>query len=127
MNAYSPQMNETAEQINRTILDGVRALLADTDLPQELWTELSVTLTYLKNRYLHARLKQEIPYVNWRKRHLSLRHLRRPGCVAYVNIPKQKQDGKLNHGRVSWWDMPSVPEVTESGIQRLMRSQKPNM
>uniref|UniRef100_T1IM28 MBD domain-containing protein n=1 Tax=Strigamia maritima TaxID=126957 RepID=T1IM28_STRMM len=61
-----------------------------------LWAELSVTLTYLKNRYPHARLKQEIPYVNWRKRHLSLHHLRRPGCVAYVNIPKQKQDGKLN-------------------------------
>uniref|UniRef100_T1J0T2 Integrase catalytic domain-containing protein n=1 Tax=Strigamia maritima TaxID=126957 RepID=T1J0T2_STRMM len=95
-NAYSPQMNGTAERINRTIFDGVRAMLADTDLPQELWAELSVTLTYLKNRYPHARLKQEIPYVNWRKRHLSLRHLRRPGCVAYVNIPKQKQGGKLN-------------------------------
>uniref|UniRef100_T1II13 Uncharacterized protein n=1 Tax=Strigamia maritima TaxID=126957 RepID=T1II13_STRMM len=65
-----------------TILDGVQAMLADTDLPQELWAELSVTLTYLKNRYPHARLKQEIPYVNWRKRHLSLRHLRRPGCIA---------------------------------------------
>uniref|UniRef100_T1IH58 Integrase catalytic domain-containing protein n=1 Tax=Strigamia maritima TaxID=126957 RepID=T1IH58_STRMM len=91
-NAYSPQMNGTAERINRTILDGVRAMLADTDLPQEF----SVTLTCLKNRYPYARLKQEIPYVNWRKRHLSLRHLRRPSCVAYVNIPEQKQDGKLN-------------------------------
>uniref|UniRef100_T1ILJ6 Endonuclease n=1 Tax=Strigamia maritima TaxID=126957 RepID=T1ILJ6_STRMM len=95
-NAYSPQMNGTAERINRTILDGVRAMLADTDLPQELWAELSVTLTYLKNYYPHARLKQEILYVNCQKRHLSLRHLRRPGCVAYVNIPKQKQDEKLN-------------------------------
>uniref|UniRef100_T1IK70 MBD domain-containing protein n=1 Tax=Strigamia maritima TaxID=126957 RepID=T1IK70_STRMM len=50
---------------------------------------------YLKNRFFHARLNNEIPYVIWRKRPLPVAHIRVPGSLAYVHIPKAHRRSKL--------------------------------
>ena len=47
---YTPEQNEAAERLNRTIMDRVRALLEDSGLPKELWAEAAVTASYIRNR-----------------------------------------------------------------------------
>uniref|UniRef100_T1J732 Retroviral polymerase SH3-like domain-containing protein n=1 Tax=Strigamia maritima TaxID=126957 RepID=T1J732_STRMM len=47
-------------------------------------------------RYPHSRLGNEIPYVLFRKRTLSVSHLRIPGCLAYVHILKANRASKLD-------------------------------
>uniref|UniRef100_T1IL07 Endonuclease n=1 Tax=Strigamia maritima TaxID=126957 RepID=T1IL07_STRMM len=95
-NPYSPQMNSVAERVNCSIFDSVRAMRREAKLPKNLWAELSVTAVYLKNRYPHKGIQNQVPYVLWRQRKLSLQHLKRPGCVAFVHIPKQKRQSKLD-------------------------------
>uniref|UniRef100_T1IUJ8 Integrase catalytic domain-containing protein n=1 Tax=Strigamia maritima TaxID=126957 RepID=T1IUJ8_STRMM len=94
-NSYSPEMNGVAERVNRTVLNSVRAMLLSSGLPKRLWAELAMTLIYLKNRYPHARLGNAIPYILFRKRPLSLGHLKVPGSLAYVHIPKPDRHSKL--------------------------------
>ena len=47
--AYTPQQNDVAERANRTIRERIHAILADMDLPKELWAELACTVAHLKN------------------------------------------------------------------------------
>uniref|UniRef100_T1J110 Integrase catalytic domain-containing protein n=1 Tax=Strigamia maritima TaxID=126957 RepID=T1J110_STRMM len=62
-NTYSPEMKGVAERVNCAILNSVRATLVSAGLPKRLWAELAMTVIYLKNRFPHARLNSEIPYV----------------------------------------------------------------
>uniref|UniRef100_T1IYA2 Endonuclease n=1 Tax=Strigamia maritima TaxID=126957 RepID=T1IYA2_STRMM len=94
-NSYCPEMNGVAERVNRTVLNSVRAMLLSSGLPKHLWVELAMTLIYLKNRYSHARLGNAIPYILFRKRPLSLGHLKVPRSLAYVHIPKPDRHSKL--------------------------------
>lgn len=48
---YSPpQLNETTERLNRTLMDRTRALLNDSGMEKEMWGEAIQTSTYLINR-----------------------------------------------------------------------------
>uniref|UniRef100_T1IMC8 Retroviral polymerase SH3-like domain-containing protein n=1 Tax=Strigamia maritima TaxID=126957 RepID=T1IMC8_STRMM len=78
-------MNGVAERINRTMFNSVRAMLAETGLPHRLWTELSLTFAYLKNRSPHSTLDFKVPYVKWKQQGLSLCHLKRPGAKCFVH------------------------------------------
>uniref|UniRef100_T1IXZ9 CCHC-type domain-containing protein n=1 Tax=Strigamia maritima TaxID=126957 RepID=T1IXZ9_STRMM len=44
------------------------------------------------NRFPHSRVGNQIPYVLWRNRGLSLRHLRIPGSICYVHHTKPGRD-----------------------------------
>uniref|UniRef100_T1IJB0 Integrase catalytic domain-containing protein n=1 Tax=Strigamia maritima TaxID=126957 RepID=T1IJB0_STRMM len=94
-NSYSPEMNGVAERVNRTVLNSIRAMLLGAGLPKPLWAELAITLVYLKNRYPHSRLSNAIPYVLFMKRPVSVAHLRIPGFLAYVHVPKPSRSDKL--------------------------------
>uniref|UniRef100_T1IWL6 Endonuclease n=1 Tax=Strigamia maritima TaxID=126957 RepID=T1IWL6_STRMM len=94
-NSYSPEMNGGAERVNRTVLNSIRAMFLGSGLPKPLWAELAITLVYLKNRYPHSRLGNKIPYVLFWKRPVSLAHLKIPGSLAYVHVPKPSRRDKL--------------------------------
>ena len=49
---YTPQQNEAAEKKNRTIMNMVRSMLKDKNLPKEFWGEAVSTETYILNRCL---------------------------------------------------------------------------
>ena len=51
---YTPQQNGAAERLNRTLMERVRAMLADTGLPTELWAEAVVTANYIRNAHRPA-------------------------------------------------------------------------
>ena len=47
---YSPEQNGVAERATRTIVERVKAIIAENDLNKRLWMELASTVVYLKNR-----------------------------------------------------------------------------
>lgn len=48
---YTPQKNETAKRKNRTIMNMVRSMLRGNHLPNELWGEAVLTVTYILIRF----------------------------------------------------------------------------
>src|SRR5208282_6395850 len=46
---YSPDQNGVAERANRTIMERVKAIIAEFKLDKRLWMELAETVVYLKN------------------------------------------------------------------------------
>ena len=50
---HTPQQNGVAERLNRTLIEGVRTMLADSKLPHRFWAEALLTAVYLQNRSPH--------------------------------------------------------------------------
>jgi transposase InsO family protein len=48
--SYTPEHNGKAERLNRTLMKGVRAMLQDAKLPDNLWAEAVTTANYIRNR-----------------------------------------------------------------------------
>ena len=44
---YNPQQNGVAERKNRTIMEAVKAMIHDQDLPMHLWAEAARTAIYV--------------------------------------------------------------------------------
>ena len=98
---YSSEQNGGAERFIRTASDGIRSLLADSQMPKAAWAEALSHFTYVHNRSAfkdstatpHELMFDEKPDVS---------HLRVFGCVAHMLIPKQKRsklDERTERGR----------------------------
>jgi len=83
---YTPQQNGVAERYNRTVIERVLALLADSGLPPKYWAEAAVTISYLGNRVPH-RGRDETPYEAFYGTKPDVSHLRVFGCKAWVYTP----------------------------------------
>ena len=46
----TPEQNGVAEHMNRTLVEKVQSMLADSQLPKKFWGEALSTATYLQNR-----------------------------------------------------------------------------
>lgn len=82
---YTPQQNGVAERMNRTIMDKVRCMLAETGLRLEFWAEATSTAVYLINRTPGSSIEFELPGCK-----VDLSHLRKFGCSAYVHRVQEK-------------------------------------
>ena len=56
----SPEQNGVAERMNRTLVESIRSMLADSKLPKRFWAEALSTATYLRNR---------CPTMHWKEKH----------------------------------------------------------
>ena len=95
----TPQQNGVSERLNRTLVETVRSMLADSKLPQKFWAEALSTAVYLVNRSPTTTLEDMTPYEAWTGRKPSVNHLKVFGCSAYMHIPKderKKLDPKAN-------------------------------
>lgn len=85
---YAPEQNGSAERLNRTLMERVRAMLLDSGLSKGLWAEALVTANYVRNRSsVSAHSKTPWEHMFGSKPDVS--HLRVFGCAAYVHVPKQ--------------------------------------
>jgi hypothetical protein len=91
---YTPQQNGKAERLNRTLMEKVRAMLADSGLPKPLWGEAIVTATLLRN-LSPFKDNDKTPYEMFYGKAPNIARLRTFGCKAYVHTPKEKR-GKLD-------------------------------
>src|SRR5579859_5027981 len=87
---YSPDQNGVAERANRTIMERVKAIIAEFKIDKRLWMELVETVVYLKNRSPTSAVAST-PYELWHGTALNLSHLKIIGSTAYVHVPKEKR------------------------------------
>ena len=88
---YTPQQNRVAERINRTIMETVRRMIHNAELPLSFWAEAVVTAVYLRNRSPTASVKYLTPYLRWHKEKPDVSYLKVFGCNAFVHILDQKR------------------------------------
>jgi transposase InsO family protein len=53
---YNPQQNGVPERKNRTIMEAVKTMIHDQDIPMHLWEEATRTIVYVQNRLSHSAL-----------------------------------------------------------------------
>jgi hypothetical protein len=90
MAPYTPEQNGVAERANRTICERIRAILAETKLPKELWAELARAVAHLKNRCLTTALNGKTPYEALYGTRPDVSHLVAIGTKAFVHRSKKK-------------------------------------
>ena len=62
---YNPQYNGIAKQKNRTIMEAMKVMLHDQDLPMHLWEEATRMVVYVQNRTPHRVLDKKTPEENF--------------------------------------------------------------
>ena len=60
-NPYIPKQNGVSERKNRTIMEEVKTMTHDQDLPMHLWAEASRTIIYVQNGIYHNALGFKTP------------------------------------------------------------------
>jgi transposase InsO family protein len=53
---YNPQQNSVAERKNIMIMEAVKTMIQDQDLPMCLWAEAAMAVVYVQNRLSHSAL-----------------------------------------------------------------------
>lgn len=92
--SYTPEQNGTAERANRTVIDGVRTLLASSGLPEKLWPEAANTVVYASNRLLSQRDRTKTRYELFTGDKPDVGNLRIFGQYAVLHQPKHLRRGK---------------------------------
>ena len=88
---YNPQQNGVAERKNRSIMEVVKAMIHDQDLPMYLREEASRTTVYVHNRISHSVFGNKTPEEMFFEEKLEVSHLNIFGCPVYIHIPKEKR------------------------------------
>ena len=89
--AYTPQQNGVSERRNRTIMNMVRSLLANKNMPKAFWPEAAKWSVYVLNRSPTFSVKNVTPEEAWSGHKPIVSHFRIFGCVAYAHIPDPKR------------------------------------
>jgi transposase InsO family protein len=58
---YNPEQNGVAERKNRTIMESMKTMIHDQDLPMHLWAEATRTTMYVQNKLSHSALGFKTP------------------------------------------------------------------
>ncbi|GJV08189.1 retrovirus-related pol polyprotein from transposon TNT 1-94 [Tanacetum coccineum] len=99
--ARTPQQNGVAERRNRTLIEAVRTMLADSKLPTTFWAEAVNTACYVQNRVLVVKPHNKTPYELFHGRTPTLSFMRPFRCpVTILNTIDHlgKFDGKADEG-----------------------------
>ncbi|GJZ58785.1 putative ribonuclease H-like domain-containing protein [Tanacetum coccineum] len=99
--ARTPQQNRVAERKNKTLIEAVRTMLADSKLPTTFWAETVNTACYVQNRVLVTKPHNKTPYELFLGRKPALGFMRPFGCpVTILNTIDHlgKFDGKADEG-----------------------------
>lgn len=97
-----PQFPRTVERMNRTLIESVRSMLADSGLPQTFWAEALSTAVYLRNRSPTKSLPETTPFEVWSGEKPDVSHLRVFGCNAYSHVPRDER-GKVDSKTKKCW------------------------
>ena len=88
----SPDQNGIAKRRNQTLVDMVRSMLSNSNLPKFLWTDALKTTMYILN-HVPTQVVPKIPFELWKNWKPSLRHMHVWGCPSEVQIynPHEKK------------------------------------
>ena len=88
----SPDQNGVAKRRNQTLVDMVRNMLRNSNLPKFLWIDALKTAVYILNR-VPTKAVPKTPFELWKNWKPSLQHMRVWGCPSEVRIynPHEKK------------------------------------
>jgi transposase InsO family protein len=92
-----PQQNGVAERANRTLAEGITAMLNDSGLPKNFWEYCLGAFVHTWNRCPSSALDNKTPYEIWFKKKPDIGHIRVWGCIAYVHVQKEKRSSLGSH------------------------------
>jgi transposase InsO family protein len=110
-----PQQNGVAERKNRTILEVVKTMIHDQDLPMCLWTEAAMTAVYVQNRLSHSALGLKPPEEMFTGKKPEVSHLKIFGYPLFIHIPKEKRNKLDPSGKIGIFV--GFPRPSESTYQ----------
>ncbi|KAK3009710.1 hypothetical protein RJ639_013759 [Escallonia herrerae] len=87
----TPQENDLAERMNRTIMERARCMRIHADLPLQFWAAAVDTAVYLINRSPASALHGGIPEEEWLGKPVNYSFLKVFGCIAYAHIDKEER------------------------------------
>ena len=87
----TPEQNGVAERMNRTLIETIRSMIADSKLPKSFWAEALSTAVYVRNRSPTKAVNGMTPFEAWTGKKPSVDHLRTFGCISYAHIPKDER------------------------------------
>ncbi|GKF62279.1 ribonuclease H-like domain-containing protein [Tanacetum coccineum] len=82
--ARTPQQNGVAKRKDRTLIEAVRTMLADSKLPTTFWAEAVNTACYVQNRVLVIKPHNKTPYELFLGRKPPLSFMRPFGCPVTI-------------------------------------------
>ena len=89
---YNPQQNGVAERKNKTILEAVKTMIHDQDLPMCLWVKAAMAVVYVQNRLSHSALGLKTLEEMFTGKKPEVSHLKILGCPMFIHIPKEKRN-----------------------------------
>ncbi|KAG8496506.1 hypothetical protein CXB51_009106 [Gossypium anomalum] len=88
---HTPQQNGVAERMNRMIMEKVRCMLSNANLPKSFWAEAAFTACFLINRSPSVAIEKKTPQEVWSGNPANYSDLKIFGCPAYAHV----KNGKL--------------------------------
>jgi hypothetical protein len=89
---YNPQQNDVVERNNITILEAVKTMIHDQDIPMCLWAEATMVVVYVYNRLSHSALGLKTPEEMFTRKKPEVSHLKIFGCLVFIHLPKEKRN-----------------------------------
>ncbi|GJZ61657.1 putative ribonuclease H-like domain-containing protein [Tanacetum coccineum] len=83
-NARTPQQNGVAERKNRTLIEAIRTMLADSFLPNTFWAKVVSTACYVLNRVLVTKPQNKTPYELITSKIPIISYIRPFGCHVTI-------------------------------------------
>ena len=121
--AYNPEMNGRAERRNRTLVEGARTMLKDSELGKDLWAEAISTHVYIRNRCPSSILPNHVtPYERVFGLAPSINHFRVFGSKCFIKVPdenRSKLDDKAKECRLIGFEGDSIYVVVDMDRKKL--------
>ncbi|SGY55118.1 BQ5605_C006g03971 [Microbotryum silenes-dioicae] len=98
------------QRVNRSIVEGVLALLADAHLPKTFWEEAAAYFVYCKNLCQHSALDKETSNSVWQGERANVLALHPFGCTAWLTVApelRSKLDPKAVRVLFTGYDLAS--------------------
>jgi hypothetical protein len=97
--ADTAEHNGVAECMNRTLLDKVRAMLNDANLPESFWYDALLYAAILHNCSPSASLQNVTPEEAWSGNKPDISRLRIFGCKAHMHVPEDYRSKLSFHSK----------------------------
>uniref|UniRef100_A0A2N9FY74 Integrase catalytic domain-containing protein n=1 Tax=Fagus sylvatica TaxID=28930 RepID=A0A2N9FY74_FAGSY len=89
--AYTPQQNGVAERKNRTIMNMVRSMLSEKQIPKNFWPEAVNWTAHVLNRSPTLAVKDMTPEEAWSGIKPNVDYFRVFGCIGHVHVSDSKR------------------------------------
>lgn len=86
---FTPQQNGVAERKNRTIMNMVRSILNEKEVPKRFWPDATTWAVHVLNRSPTSILKEKTPEEMWSGVKPTVDYFRVFGCLTHVHVPDQ--------------------------------------